>query len=190
MTQVEVMRQPHVLPALLSVLFYTGAFFTTVQFAPSWLDESGILPKEQQVLLWLVLGLATAVGALVLPRIADRVGKRNVVLITSAGVAVCLAVLGRVESMLGLWSVGMPLAMLAAARTPALQALMSELVEQRMRGTLMGLRAAAVNIGGFVFAGLGGMVYGDFGFHALALGAAGAIVVSYLLVRWFVVVRL
>ena len=41
---------------LLSVMLYTGAFFTSVQLAAPWLHESGILPKEEQPFLCLPAG--------------------------------------------------------------------------------------------------------------------------------------
>lgn len=189
-TQVEVLRQPYVMAAMLSVMLYTGAFFTAVQFAPSWLDESGLVAKEDQATLWVVLGLSAAAGSLLLPRLADRVGKRSMVLFTSAGVAVCLLLLARVETIAGLWVVGLSMTMLAAARTPSLQALMSEIVEPRMRGTLMGLRAAAVNLGAFAFAAAGSEVFRHQGYDALLYCGAGAVVVAYFLVRLFVKVNL
>ena len=189
-SQVAVLRQPHVGAALLSVVLYTGAFFTTVQFAPKWLDETGLLPKADQSWLWIGLGLSAVVGALLLPRLADRFGKRNTVLVTTAGVAVCLVLLARVETVAGLLAVGLPMTMLAAARTPSLQALMSEIVQPRMRGTLMGLRAAAVNLGGAGFALVGAGIYAGEGYAALAVAAAATMVVAYLMVRFFVRVDL
>lgn len=189
-TQLQVLREPFVLPAMLSVMLYTGAFFTTVQFAARWLDDSGLLAKEDQAMVWIVLGLSAAAGSLVLPRLGDRIGKRNMVLLTTAAAAVCLLLLSRVETMMGLWIVGMLLTLLAAARTPSLQALMSEIVEPRMRGTLMGLRAAAVNLGAFAFAAAGGEIYRLHGYDALLYLGTAAIVAAYFLVRVFVRVNL
>ena len=182
-SQLQVLRAPQVVAALLSVMFYTGAFFTSVQFAGTWLDETGLLPKEKQWQLWMTLGLATTVGSLFLPRLADRFGKRNVTLLTNAGVALCLVVLARVDSVAGLLAVGLPMAMFGAARTPALQALMSDLVSPSWRGTLMGLRSAAINIGGSVCADAGGALYAAHGYHALVFAAAGVIALSYLMIR-------
>ncbi len=189
-SQLQVLTQPGAAAALASVLLYTGAFFTTVQLAADWLDESALLVRDRQWIVWVGLGLFTAAGSLVLPRFADRAGKRNTVLLTTAGVAVCLAFLARVDGMVGLVAVGLPLSLLGAARTPSLQALMSEIVEPRMRGTLMGLRAAAVNLGGAVFMWQGSAVYAAHGFHTWAMVAAATMVFAYLTIRWFVRVDL
>ncbi|MEM7204132.1 MAG: MFS transporter [Planctomycetota bacterium] len=184
--QWQVLRQPGVFPALLSVALYTGGFFTAVQFAPDWLDRSGLMPKEDQKLLWIFLGLSTAVGSLILPRFADRLGKRPVVLFATAGVAICFLLLARATSTMGLLAVGLPVTMLAALRSPALQALMSDIVEARHRGTLMGLRAAAVNVGGSLCAFGGGKVVEVHGYRALLYAGALILVASYFLVRYFV----
>jgi DHA1 family inner membrane transport protein len=189
-SQLAVLRAPHVGAALLSVMLYTGAFFTVVQFAPKWLDEDGVLPKSEQGWLWLGIGLSTAAGALVLPRLADRVGKRTAVLATTAGAAICLVLLARVESVLGLVAIGLGMSMLAAARTPSLQALMSEIVEPRQRGTLMGLRAAAINLGAAAFGAFGAAVYASHGFRVLAAAAAAAMAAAYVAVRFGVRVKL
>src|SRR5262249_23907727 len=63
-------RRP-VLAALLAVALHNGSFFVVVQLASGWLDarrvvdgvETCILPKEQQLSLWVVLGLASALGS-------------------------------------------------------------------------------------------------------------------------------
>lgn len=192
-TQWEVLRAPMVLPALASVILHTGAFFTVVQFVPYWLaaprPEGGpILARDQQVWLWVGLGLCSAVGSFWLPRLADRLGKRTFVLITSAGLSICVLLMTRVRDLEGLLTVGVPLALLASARTGPFQALVSQIVPTRLRGTLMGIRAAAVSVGTGVFPALGGKLFaGDpdpaRGFTRVLWVAFVALVVSYLVVR-------
>jgi len=183
---VDVLRRPMVLPALLSVMLHTGAFAVTVQFSGKWLDDDGILPKSDHISLWVILGLTSALGSLILPRLSDRLGKRNFVLATGAGAAILLLLLGRVNDVRGLLLVGIPLTIVAAARSGPFQALMSEFVDERMRGTLMGIRAAFINLGIGGFFGIGGLVYGANGFQSLLYVAAISMVVSYFLVRLFV----
>jgi predicted MFS family arabinose efflux permease len=186
----EVLRQPHVVPALLSVMLYTGAFFTAVQFVPSWLDGSGVLPKSEHEAMWIVVGIGTAAGSLLLPRLADQLGKRVMVLATSAGVGLGMLALAHVGGLVGLCVVGIPLTLLAAARSPSLAALMSEIVDPRMRGTLMGMQAVAVNLGNFVFTSSGSKIYAELGYPALLYCGAGAIFLAFALVLAFVKVDL
>jgi predicted MFS family arabinose efflux permease len=182
----RVLREPMVLPALLAVTLYVGAFFTTVQFAGEWLDDSAILRKEEQRPMWLALGLGSAVGSLALARLSDRFGKRAFVLLTTALVGGLIAGLPLVSTPAGLLAVGLPLTMFAAARTGAFQALISNLVPPNMRGALMGTRTALMSGGQGLFSLVGGLVYRDQGFGALAMWSASGIVASYVLVRAFV----
>lgn len=185
-SQLLVFRQSMVLPALFSVLLYTGAFFTSVQLAGQWLEDSTILPKEDQKLMWILLGLSSALGSVLLTRFADRIGKRRFVLMTTAGVGLCLFALTTVDSLTSLLLVGLPLTLLSAPRSGALMALISQLVDARMRGTLMGIRAAAVNLGMGVFAGIGGMIYADYQFSGLLYAATGSVALAFLLILAFV----
>lgn len=178
----QVLRLPMVVPALLSVALYSGAFFAAVQFAGEWLDDSGILDKQSQGLMWLVLGLATALGSVGLARFSDRMGKRRFVLVCTTGVALCFAGLTVVDSLAGLMLVGIPLTMIAAPRSAALMALLSQLVDERMRGTLMGVRAAAVYVGMGGFAWLGGQLYESQGYGTFLLVCVGALALAWLLV--------
>ena len=182
----EVLRQPMAVPSLLAVMIYVGAFFTTIQFVGVWLNETGVLFRDDQTGLWIGLGLGSALGSLLLAPLGDWIGKKNFVLITTMGMAIMLLLLTRVDSVAMLVAVGIPMALISAARTGPLQALMSEIVPGRMRGTLMGLRSACMQLGVFMFALAGGRIYeSEAGFPALLVLASGAVVVSYFLIRVF-----
>ena len=183
-SQLRVLRQPGVRAALGSVLLYTGAFFTTVAYTGEWLHETGIVPRDAQAWLWITLGLGSAIGSLVLPRFSDRLGKRNFVLLTTLGVAVCFVLLARVVGARSLLLVGVPITLLTAARMGPFQALMSEIVPPQMRGGLMGLRSAAINLGIGVFAAFGGRFYEAYDFERWLYVAAATVVASYLLIRF------
>lgn len=166
-----VLRRAPVQAALVAVLLHVGSFFATVQLATRWLDESGLVPKGDQGVLWIVLGFASACGSFLFGRLADRVGKRAFVLATSVVLVFCFGFLPRVDSMSVLLPLGLVLAVTAAARTGPLQALTSGLVPADQLGTLMGLRAFAMQLGVAAFA-LGVTPFvDDLGF-AVVFGAA------------------
>src|SRR5262249_47982175 len=76
----NMLRRAPVLAALLAVALHNGPFFVVVQLATGWLDarrvvdgaETSILPKEQQLWLWVGLGFASALGSFMLGRLSDR----------------------------------------------------------------------------------------------------------------------
>jgi predicted MFS family arabinose efflux permease len=118
-----------------------------VQFAADWLDSADLLPKNQHGKLWIAFGLTSAVGSFALGRVADGVGKRNFVLLTSIVLAGCFMLLTRVDAPSMMLGLGFMLALTAAARTGPLQALTSGLVPPQELGALMGLRAFAMQCG-------------------------------------------
>lgn len=181
MRNLPTLGRPEVLACLLSVMLYVGAFFTTIQYSGDWMDESGLMPKAEQWKVWALLGLCSAAGSAVFGRVADHIGKRSWTLISTLSVAVCVYLLGGVGGIWGLVGVGLPLALISASRTGPLQALISELVPREARGTLMGIRSAAVNLGTGVFPMLAAGTFAE----VTLVGAVG-IFVSFLLVLLFV----
>lgn len=162
-----------VLGAMMSVLFYVGSFFTAVQFAGLWLDEQAIVSKERQWSVWLVLGLCSAFGSLFLARFGDRIGKRNWTNLTCVLVSAFLFALSFVDGLALLILFGVPLAVVSAARTGPFQALISELVPSDVRGTLMGVRSAVVNLGVGLFPLVAAGIASDSYQTTLYLSASG-----------------
>ncbi|MEC7584878.1 MAG: MFS transporter [Planctomycetota bacterium] len=181
----KVFASPCVLPAMLAVMLQVGAFFATVQLSTQWLDQEGLVAKEDQSLLWIVLGLAAAVGSLCFGPLADRLGKRNFVLMSSAVAVGCFLLLARVESFFMVMVTGLLLALASSARTGPLQALVSGLVPKAHLGTLMGLRAFLMQLGIAGFALLAPWVrdWGG-GFAAVLVAGAACQALAYLLIRF------
>jgi len=182
-------RRP-VLASLLAVALHNGSFFVVVQLATGWLDDphvmpdkTRIMPKEDQICLWVALGLASALGSFGLGRLSDRIGKRNFVLASSIVLLVCFwfvdARLGRGWLLL----LGVVLSVTAAARTGPLQALTSGLVPSYELATLMGLRSFAMQAGVSAFAMVAAMLEPGQGFGAVLFAAACCQALCYAVVR-------
>jgi predicted MFS family arabinose efflux permease len=182
----NMLRRGPVLATLFAVMLHVGSFFTTVQMASRWLDRPSLVPRQYQGLLWIALGLASALGSFALGHISDRIGKRNFVLVSSTVLVGCFALLPRVGSLASLVPLGLVLAVVAAARTGPLQALTSGQVPTYELGTLMGLRAFCMQAGVAVFAALAGSLEGELGFAAVLYAAAGCQALSFLAIRFFV----
>ncbi|MGA0869052.1 MAG: MFS transporter, partial [Planctomycetota bacterium] len=183
-SQWEVLRHPGVLAALGSMFLYNGAFFASMQFLGTWLDEVGILAKSAQGGMWITLGLVSAVGGMGLTKVADKIGKRAFVLLATAIVGGGLVLLARVEDLPALVMVGVPVGIVSAARSGALLALVSELVPHGSRGTLMGVRTAAVTLGTGTFPWLAGEVFAASGFPVFLQVAGLSVAFAWVLVRF------
>ena len=182
----SVLAQPFVLPALVAVLLAVGAFFSIVQFSGRWLDVEQLVQKSQQKWLWSSLGLCSAIGSLAITPLADRMGKRNFVLLSAVIMMALLIALARVRTFEGLVLIGLPLALVGAARTGATQALVSNLVPMHMRGTLMGVRSCAVTLGMALCSLAGGWIVEVRGYPFWLWCAAAITLGSYALIRFFV----
>ena len=178
------LRNGPVRAGLLATLLHVGSFFTTVQLATVWLDETGVVPKADQVVLWVALGLLSVVGSAGLGRFADHVGKRSFVLWCSVALVGCFLLLAQEPAAGALLAVAIVLAVAAAARTGPLQALVSGLVPESQLSTLMGLRSAAMQGGAGLFALVATPVAGELGFRGVLYLAAICQVGSYAAIRF------
>ena len=177
------LRNGGVLAVLLATMLHVGSFFTVVQLATSWLDDAGIVAKEQQLWIWVGLGLLSVVGSAVFGRFADRIGKRAFVLMTSAVLVVCFVLMSREPGPTVLLATACVLAVAAAARTGPLQALVSGLVPSEQLGALMGLRGFCMQAGVGAFAFGASAITDALGFRGVLMLAAGCQFLSYLAIR-------
>ncbi len=173
-----------VVAVLISTMLHVGSFFTVVQMATTWLDDSRLVLKEDQVWVWVGLGALSVVGSALFGRVSDRVGKRSFVLATSAILVICFFVMSRGPEPIVLLIVGCILALSAAARTGPLQALVSGLVPPEELGVLMGLRGFCMQIGVFLFAMVAAQLTDRLGFEGVLMLAAGCQLLSYLAIRF------
>jgi DHA1 family inner membrane transport protein len=185
-SQFTVLRQPMVAPTLLAVLLAAGGFFAFVQFTGEWLDDTRIVGRQHQAWLWIGLGLSSAIGSILLGRYVDRWGKRTFVLVSTVALTGLLGAMVWVRDLATLLLIGLPMTFVAAARTSAFQALTADLVAPALRGTLMGARSAAVQLGQGAFLRAGGAVYAAHGFDGFLWLSVAAVALSYVLVRVFV----
>ena len=182
--RMAVLRRRGVAAGLLATMLHVGSFFTAVQLATSWLDETGLVPKQQQIWVWVGLGLLSVIGSAGLARLSDRVGKRVFVLVSSAVLVVCFVLLAREPGPLVLAVVAGVLAVAAAARTGPLQALLSGLVPAERLASLMGLRSFCMQLGVGLFALGAASISANLGFRGVLFLAAGCQLISYLAIRF------
>lgn len=182
----RVLANAGAMAGLFATALHVGSFFTTVQLATTWLDRTGRLPKDQQMPLWIGLGLLSVLGSSLLGRFADAVGKRLFVMVTSLLLAACFWLLAREQDSLTLALVGSVLALIASARTGPLQALVSGQVPAGDLAALMGLRGFLMQVGVGGFALAAAVLERERSFAAVLWLAVGFQALSYLAIRLFV----
>ena len=180
----DVLGNGQVRAGLFATMLHVGSFFTAVQLATTWLDDTGHVAKEDQIWLWIGLGLLSVVGSASLGRLSDRLGKRLFVLGCSVVLVLCFGLLAREPGPQVLLAVAAVLALAAAARTGPLQALISGLVDGHQLPALMGLRSAVMQLGVFLFASASGPIATELGFSGVLWFAAGCQALSYAAIRF------
>jgi MFS transporter, DHA1 family, inner membrane transport protein len=181
--RLSLLKNSGVVAVLLATMLHVGSFFTVVQMATTWLDDTGLVLKEDQIWVWIGLGALSVVGSAGFGRLSDRVGKRLFVLACSGILVVCFLMLASQPSPSVLMAIGCILAISAAARTGPLQALISGLVPADQLGALMGLRGFCMQVGVFLFAIGASWLAPRLGFTGVLQLAAGCQLLSYLSIR-------
>lgn len=180
------LRSPAVALAVLAFwAAYLGMTLHTL-YLPAWLERERGLSPAQVAALFAVGGVATALAGPPAGRLCDRWGRKRVTVAASLGLAV--AVLATPWAVRGAWSayaVFFAASVLVAARGGPFQTLLTELVPEERRGSLMSLSMAVGQVGWAVGGVTAGVAYGRWGYPGNALAAAAAaLAVAVLVGRW------
>lgn len=157
----------------------TAAFLTSgglvgfITYVGVWLDSQDI-GVERIGLLLMTAGVGATLASPVSGWLADRVGKRSVII----GANLLLAPSFLLTSRMG-WGVSLfvgvsVLAILAAARQGPLHALTTELVSESMRGSYVAVRNTASQLGIATIAAVSAAAFDRSGFTAVAFVSATA----------------
>jgi len=179
----DLLRQRQVLGASLA---YATMFFAVscfVIYMPTWAETSLGMDADAIALLFVVGGTASVVFGPQAGRLSDRLGRKPLIVLSCVGTAVLFAAstfVVRVPTALYvLFFVAM---VLLAMRLSPFQALLTALVDERRRGTLMSLVVAIGQLGGGIGAAIAGPLYAEQGYLGCTLLAAGSILATGLLV--------
>ncbi|GAB1543612.1 MFS transporter [Scytonema sp. NUACC21] len=183
----ELLREPTVVSAGFAYATMLFAVSTFVVFFPTWLEkEIGIEPTAT-AMLFMVGGLANIVFGPQAGRWSDRIGRKPVIVGSCLVSAVLFAVTPFVVfDMLSAYVVFFFTMMLLALRLSPLQALLTALVPDYRRGSLMSLVVAIGQIGGGLGGVIAGVVYAQVGYlgnailSALAIAITGVVILSSL----------
>jgi predicted MFS family arabinose efflux permease len=162
---------------------FTGSALFVVYF-PGWLEAARGSSPAQVAAVFSVGGVATMLVGPRAGRISDAIGRRVVVIGASLGMALLLALAP--WGVRGPWSAGalfFLLMALVAARSSALDAVLTEIVSGAQRGSMMSLLMATGQLGFGAGGALAGQVYGTIGYAGNAVLAAAA-ALGVALVAW------
>ncbi|MFI7103449.1 MDR family MFS transporter [Streptomyces sp. NPDC050161] len=123
-------------------------------------------------------GVVASVGAGIL---TDRLGRRPTMLIAQLSTAASVALLGFMESPVGIAAVACVVGMASSASRPAVQAMMADIVAPEDRVRAYALNYWAINLG-FAFSSAAAGLIAEHGYLALFLGEATLVLACALVV--------
>jgi predicted MFS family arabinose efflux permease len=172
------LRRPEIAAAtvVFVVMFGGNALYTT--YLPTWLESSVGLTAGAVGGMFLVGGVANVLAGPRAGVLSDRVGRKRVIVVASGGVAVVMAatplVVGGTVAAYAVFFLAMGL---FASRATPFQTLLTELVTDDRRGSLMSLTVGVGQVGSGVGGAVAGVAFTSVGYGGSAAAAAVAMVV-------------
>lgn len=159
------------------VLMFAGVGLFVVYF-PTWLEVALGFTAGQVSAVYVLGGIANVLMGPRAGRLSDRIGRKPVIVVASAGVGLLMAATPLAQGWPpAAFAFFFGIMALAASRISPLQALLTEMVPAARRGSFMSLTAATGNAGFAAGSAAAGVLYASLGFGANAL-AAGLLAVA------------
>ena len=165
-----------------TMLFAVSSF--TV-FFPTWLERELSMSPSATATLFIIGGLANILIGPQAGRWSDKVGRKPMILASCLLSAIVFTITPFVVSgLLSAYAVFFLIMMLLALRLSPLQALLTTLVPDNQRGSLMSLVVAIGQLGGGFGGAIAGIAFAQFNFLGNAILAAISITATGLIV-WY-----
>jgi predicted MFS family arabinose efflux permease len=162
----------------------SGGIVGFLTYIAAWLKTTYNMGLDRIGLLFMVSGIAAVAASPLSGWLADRAGKRNVIVWSNMALAIMFVAVSRSNLGIGL-VVGIALVSIAAsARQAPLHALTTEIVGTEIRGGYIAVRNAASQVGIAAVAAISASAFDSGGFTAVALIAAGATLLIPLSCFW------
>jgi predicted MFS family arabinose efflux permease len=177
--------KPNLLAAVVMAFFVSGGIVGLITYVGVWLNNVFQVPVRMIGIIFLLSGAVSLVGAPLGGWMSDRWGKRRVSISSNVLLAVSILLIPWLRWGILLFVVFGALSLSAAFRQGPITALITELVEEHERGSLVALRNIFSQLGIACAAFLGGVVYQRWGYAAVAALCAGfTLIVVWLLVQF------
>jgi predicted MFS family arabinose efflux permease len=155
--------------AIVGAFFVSGGFVGFFFYLGSWLKQILRFTTQEVNFAFLMIGIALLIGVVVAGPVSDKIGKRGVSILSTIVLAAMLLTIPALGRGVVLFVSLMLAALAFAFRQGPLQALATELVPRRSRGTLVAARNTASQIGIAIATLVCGQLYDHVGYQAVGL---------------------
>ncbi len=158
-----------------------------VVYLPTWLERSLGATGDQIALMFLVGGIANVVTGPQAGKLSDRIGRKAIILLACVGLSIVMVATPLLVT--SLW-VAYPMffltMVLVAMRISPFSALLTALVTDERRGSLMSLTVALGQVGFAAGAAVAGLLFARVGYLSNAIFGAASVLAMGLIV-WFLI---
>jgi predicted MFS family arabinose efflux permease len=166
-------------------MFLGVSFF--VVYLPYWLEQDLGASPNAIATLFVVGGIANVLTGPQAGKLSDRIGRKRIIIMSSIGLSlVMLLTTVLVREFWAAYVLYFVLMVLVAARISPFSALLTALVSDERRGSLMSMTIALGQIGFAVGAAAAGPLYSRLGFASNTVAAAAAVMVMAGIVAYLV----
>jgi predicted MFS family arabinose efflux permease len=170
--------------AVYFVMFFSIGLY--ILFLPTWLENTLQVCGPEIASVFLVGGIANVVFGPAAGRLSDTVGRKPIIIISCVGFSIVMVLTTYFIDSLWLAYVFFAAAMIMVAmRLSPLQSLLTALVSENRRGSLLCLTIAVGNIGFGIGGAVAGATYTKLGYASNTILGAIAILIVAVLVHFF-----
>jgi len=164
--------------ALLAAFFASAGTMGFLAYVGVWLYDSFGISSKQVGWVFLVSGAAALFASPLAGSLSDRIGKKRQFILSNIGLAFFLMILPEARSKITLFGMCALISLSAAFRQGPMEALLTEVVAARMRGTFIALKNSFSQLGIALAALVSGFLFERSGYLAVCVLCATANLVS------------
>lgn len=183
----EMLRRPEIAWAAAAFFMMFLGVSLYVIYLPTWLERQVGITGDQIALMFMIGGIANVLTGPQAGRLSDHIGRKGIILMACVGLSALMVLTVRtVTGPTSAYVFFFLLMVLVAMRISPFSAMLTALVSDNRRGSLMSLTVALGQVG-FAFGGaIAGPLYADVGYRSNTLLAAGSVLVTGLIIWFFV----
>jgi predicted MFS family arabinose efflux permease len=181
----DMLRRPEVAWAAAAYFLMFLGVSVFMIYLPTWLERDVGLSLDEIAVMFLLGGIANVLTGPQAGKLSDRIGRRGIILMACAGLSlVMLVTVPLVSGLLSAYVLFFLVMVLIAMRTSPFSALLTVLVRDERRGSLMSLTVALGQLGFALGGATAGPLFSRVGYFSNTVTGA-AFVLGMGLVVWF-----
>lgn len=181
----ELLARPDVRAVAVAGALMMLSVSSYIVYQPIWLEAHFDASPNAVASLFLVGGLANALVGPAAGRLSDRIGRKGLVVFGSVALAVLMMITPLVPTFTLIYVLFFVIMATVALRVSPYNALLTAMVDQGRRGSLLSLSMAASQVGFALGAAVAGWTYVHLGYAGNAIAAGlGALAVGGIIAAW------